>query len=70
MKEPDGRSSRGGKGVSSTAPNTGHNQGNILVFESDGGCMHECKGCRNHSQASLLSKLDRPMAKACSAHIG
>lgn len=23
-----------------------------------------------HSQASLLSKLDRPMAKACRAHMG
>lgn len=25
---------------------------------------------KGHSQASLLSKLDRPMAKACSAHMG
>lgn len=24
----------------------------------------------NHSQASLLSKLDRLMAKACNAHMG
>lgn len=24
----------------------------------------------DHSQANLLSKLDRPMAKACRAHIG
>lgn len=36
------------------------------------GSREECEvtDSTDHSQASLLSKLDRPMAKACSAHMG
>lgn len=30
----------------------------------------DVRDSRNHSQASLLSKLDRPIAKACNAHMG